>query len=1261
MKFRKCTIAMCVTSAILSGAAFASVQSEVKSAHQLVKAESSERSSYTFNLQQPSALTPNSASQAEKVKRIVAEQDAFISQIKQIDPEAKVISRSHLLANIVTLDISEQQLDVIKSLVSVKHTFNSSASSMVSNEHNLALKNSDINTTTVSQAEAVELMTPYTGEATAGSGVSVAIISTGIDYTLTQFGGSGVYGDNSDPEVPPAAGSYLDALANGAIEYSGFPNDVVVGGWDFSSENYGNDANPIDQNLEYVHWNGWEYPTGMGTELASIVRQLAPGAELHAYKVYNVSGASWDPTYISAQGPTLDKIVQALEHALDPDQDGDMSDRIDVALLEASGAGAFFDIDGVASPSLMQLMIEKASAQGMTIVTHAGELAEYGIYDETDVKHRSWISHEGSPTSAITVGAVERDGESLVIPTWAPLGPVRGSKALKPELLTYTDNQPVITISNADADAPTTATRSDAISGAARIAAAAAVIKSHHPSFGPTEIKALLTNSAVNDGILESDGATLAELIASGHGVENVEAAIASPVVMWDTENHQPYLQFGMHEVNDVKVLHKQVMIKNVSDTAQSYEVAFNFNGDKPAHAALSVNLPQMVSVPANSSVVVPVTVTIDGNALPDWPLVMSAQHTDANLKLTELNGYITLTAEGKPELNLGWMVKARNNTRVTKKPRATEFPTYLGWNPETFQTEYTHLAWGHSIYPPTELSDVSYYSLVASFVNESKTETQFQAFPLLIHNRAEPVGKEEVKGHKIRAVGGGMFDDAMCTVTGKKISVAVNFFQPAQMSIANFSDKIGPLLFFYDLFPEERVMAEGWDEGFYGAYGVAESEMINQPFVTLNNEGQPTTYYIDYNKEYDWNNPTGRYTESSLPTYFANDGRNIVSQLCVEDLYHHELDSVEDFDQNLGFHIETDRDSGREKGEPIVQFNPVKNGYYSSEEVCGTDWFGNQYCETIVNDLSVHAGFAAKGEDDDLSTMMFSQSYTAQPGEEIYIASVSAPEVFGLSGPQAPKGFMVMSSNDDYFEVGYNAYLDDDGTILAKVAVDQMLMVDEDAEAGTNLGQLELDTQGFFSLGESDWEEFELIIVNTLPGTPFAIDSTDNSIYVTNPDALDFESMSEYQLKIVAKSGNSVGETEVVTIKVNNVNDIAPMVNSAVADAISVPAMTFKKGSTASFSVDVSGLFIETEGDALDYSVTGTGFNSLAMDGMNVVGELAEEGNFSFTVTATDGEFEASHSVSVNAEFEPEDDDGGSLGWLSLLLAGFVAARRRH
>lgn len=1285
MRFNKSALALCISGALLTGNVIAdtSAHAESRVGFKQTQAQTVE---FTVHLSHAPALNnyvKGKHNYKNEAALVAQQQQSIINHIQSLDNQVRIIGQSRLLGNFITVssaNITKEQLQQISGVTAVNEVLRTT--SLAQNNKSYTLSNQQ---RSEAVSEEIVMMEPLTGSSDAGAGATVAIISTGIDYTSSFFGGSGEYGDDGDPETPPLAGSYMEAFENGAVGptipaveddpttpdvdesadaipgYDGFPTDVVIGGKDFNSENYGEDANPIDQNLIGSHWSGWEYPTGMGTELASIVHQLAPSAKLFAYKVTNISPYSWDPTQFDVRSATSDYVMMAIEHALDPNEDGDTSDHVDIVLLDAGSGAAFFDptaAGGAGGSTIVQNVIQRASALGMTIVTHAGAGGMQDL-DGNDTEHRfrSWTSTEGAATNAITVGsAILSDNDTLSAADWSPLGPIRGSKALKPEVMAIANDIPVSKISNADPDAATKGMRTDAVSAAAKIAAAAAVVKGANPSLGPAEIKALLANTASERNIMEyaTPESAMAELLLIGHGLTDVEAAISSPVIVWEKSSYQPYVQFGFHEVGAQKRVTKYITLRNLSDSAQTYNMSYMMNGEKAAHDALEINYPASVNVPANSSVEVAIEVNIDGTMLPEWPLQSTADYTPENLKSTEVNGYFTLTSEGNPEINVGWMIQARNETTIDKMAVATEWPIYKGWNEELGGTEWGALTWAEQYYPDGEWGNKTYRALSSSFVNESQSATTFEAYPIFQFNTNEPVGKENTAGHKIRAVGGGLYDEAMCS-SGKKLSIAVNFFQPANVALANYMDKIGAPLFFYDLFHEQIVLDNGANEAFNGINIWDEAQVINQPFVQLNSQGQPATFYIDYNKEYDWTNPTGRYTESKLPVRFSNDGTNVVSEICIDEMYHHELDSVEDFDQNLGFHLETDRDAIRDKGEPIVQFNPVKGGYFAEEEVCQTGWLGT-WCEVVTVDKSVRIGFGNTSEENPLETAELSHAYTAAPGEEVTIAAAKV-DLFG-----GPKGeFMVISTDDNFFERGFVDFDDEDGAVHADVRGGQKFSVDEDAEMGTVVGQIKLDTAGFFAFGDSQWTPHELHIMNVIPGSPFAINQETHELYIANPDAIDYENQTMYEVQVMAQQGNGTGTPQMVTVYVNDINDVAPEVMAEAAAAVVIPKVMVSGDNATSFSFDIAGVFVEAEGNALTYSVSAPGLTGVSINGTTVSGTIAEAGNYVVTVTASDGVNETSADFSVSAEEADTGSSGGSMGGILAILAGLVAFRRRH
>ena len=154
-----------------------------------------------------------------------------------------------------------------------------------------------------------------------GTGVTVAVLDTGIDYTHRNLGGPGTtaayaaaYGANpADP-----LNTTLDGL---------FPTAKVTGGFDFVGETWGvvngaevgvrtEDPDPIDFD-------------GHGTHVADIIaghsldgahKGMAPGAKLVAVKVCSSISTA-------CNGVAL---LKAMDFALDPNGDGDTSDAVDI-------------------------------------------------------------------------------------------------------------------------------------------------------------------------------------------------------------------------------------------------------------------------------------------------------------------------------------------------------------------------------------------------------------------------------------------------------------------------------------------------------------------------------------------------------------------------------------------------------------------------------------------------------------------------------------------------------------------------------------------------------------------------------------------------------------------------------------------------------------------------------------------------------------------------------------------------------------------
>jgi len=177
-----------------------------------------------------------------------------------------------------------------------------------------------------------------------GKGIKVGVIDTGIDYLHANFGGSGNPADfaANDPNV---------------IEAGTFPTAKVVGGYDFAGASYTGgatpptpDPDPIDRSGHGSHVAG----TVAGLGVAGTIGQgVAPEAELYALKVFGDNGGSTGLTSL------------AIEWAMDPNGDGDMSDHLDVINMSlGSSFGSPDDPSAISSAN--------AAALGIVVVASAG-------------------------------------------------------------------------------------------------------------------------------------------------------------------------------------------------------------------------------------------------------------------------------------------------------------------------------------------------------------------------------------------------------------------------------------------------------------------------------------------------------------------------------------------------------------------------------------------------------------------------------------------------------------------------------------------------------------------------------------------------------------------------------------------------------------------------------------------------------------------------------------------------------------------------
>jgi uncharacterized repeat protein (TIGR01451 family) len=193
-----------------------------------------------------------------------------------------------------------------------------------------------------------------------GRHIKVGIIDTGIDYLHADFGGTGALATYQANNRTTNADGF-------------FPTAKVVGGTDFAGDNYNGsnapapDPDPMDCNGHGSHVAGTAAGLGVlenGAGFAGpygvlspfggmrIGPGVAPGADLYALRVFGCAGSTGLTT-------------QAIEWSVDPNHDGNFSDRLDVINMSlGSPYGGSVDATTAAS--------ENAALAGVIVVASAG-------------------------------------------------------------------------------------------------------------------------------------------------------------------------------------------------------------------------------------------------------------------------------------------------------------------------------------------------------------------------------------------------------------------------------------------------------------------------------------------------------------------------------------------------------------------------------------------------------------------------------------------------------------------------------------------------------------------------------------------------------------------------------------------------------------------------------------------------------------------------------------------------------------------------
>jgi subtilisin family serine protease len=371
---------------------------------------------------------------------------------------------------------------------------------------------------------------------TQGEGIRVGIIDSGIDYLHPALGG-------------------------------GFgPGFKVAGGRDVVN----NDDDPMD---DYGH----------GTHVAGIVaadadsfKGVAPKAVLYAYKALDATG----------RGLSSD-VIEAIERTVDPDQNGDDADKLDVVNVSlGSDEGSPTDPSSIAVNNAVKLGVVFCVAAGNSGARTPVQGKENNYFFDGSAT----ISSPGTAELAITVGASDL---SDMLAHFSSRGPNRMSFSIKPEVLAP----------GVDINSTYLASGFKVMSGTSMatpmVTGVVALTKSVHPAWSPAMIKSAIVNTAKNIG--------LSAYLQGGGRVQAVNSVSAGTLVTPST------LNYGLDApAAAIWTSPETIYVFNKDTVTQSYTAVV-----EGTSSGISLNVsPSSFSIPANDSLMITATLSVDNTVV---------------------------------------------------------------------------------------------------------------------------------------------------------------------------------------------------------------------------------------------------------------------------------------------------------------------------------------------------------------------------------------------------------------------------------------------------------------------------------------------------------------------------------------------------------------------------------------------------------------------------------------------------------------------
>ncbi len=432
-----------------------------------------------------------------------------------------------------------------------------------------------------------------------GKNIRVAVIDTGVDYIHPDLGGSG-----SQEEYNKNNPTIIEEEVN-------YPNAKIIGGYDFVGEDYNPDIpdkrvpnpdpDPFDQLGHGTHvagiiggygvlndgsrYNG-SYDSSTLNNSFSVPPGVAPEIQIYALKIFSTS-------------PKSEILIPAIEWAIDPNQDGDFEDRVDIINLSLGEDFGFSD-----TPEC--IACENAFELGTLVIASAGNRGD-SFYA---------IAMPASASSVIGVGAYEDPDPNIPSNTpyrmayFSSRGPSISSSnnlILKPDI-----SAPGIWILSANLGAsPLEKISSGTSMSAPHISGIVGLMKEVSPELSPSELKAILINNAIYHTVLiKGDVTYSAGPTISGGGRLDLANNINLGIIAFNADKPEEVsLTFDLAEITEDTQVTKRLRVKNLTNVPQNFHIQ-TIPYVEPTGVTITPMEFEVGPIPQNQYIDIPITIS---------------------------------------------------------------------------------------------------------------------------------------------------------------------------------------------------------------------------------------------------------------------------------------------------------------------------------------------------------------------------------------------------------------------------------------------------------------------------------------------------------------------------------------------------------------------------------------------------------------------------------------------------------------------------